>query len=132
MALAGKITLDGKDYRMLAPDYEREFEPPKTVRRGVLGNTLVSAGPGDPDQVTRTVLFIPYEPTGAWGSVNDLQLASKKLSVTYVDHITGDPTKWGSGSFPITIVRAKVTHVQGAPRPEPGYTVVVEWMRVLS
>ena len=39
MSIAGKITIDGKDYKVLAPDYERSFEPPKTVRRGVLGNT---------------------------------------------------------------------------------------------
>lgn len=133
MTISGKITIDGKDYKVLAPAYERSLEPSKTVRRGVLGNTLVSAGPGDPDQVTRAVLLIPFAPTGAWGSLSDLQTSSKKLSVVYTDHITDDPTKFGAGTYTITITRIeKITHVGETPRPEPGYTVAVEWMKVLS
>lgn len=132
MTISGKITIDGKDYRVLAPAYERGFEPPKTVRRGVLGNHIVSLGPGEAERVTRAVLFIPFEPSGSWGSVKDLEAAAQKAVVLYTDHITGDASKWGSGSSNITILRAeKVTHVGETPRPEPGYTVAVEWMRVL-
>ena len=46
VSVAGYITIDGKYYKVLAPDYKRSFEPAKTARRGVLGNTIVSIGPG--------------------------------------------------------------------------------------
>lgn len=133
MTIAGKITIDGKDYRVLAPAYERSFEPPKTVRRGVLGNHIVSLGPGEAERVTRAVLFIPFAPATDWGSVKDLEATTQKASVSYTDHITGDTSKWGSGTYNITILSAKsVKHIGEAPRPEPGYTVEIEWMRVLS
>lgn len=132
MTISNKITIDSKDYKVLAPAYERSLELPKTVRRGVLGNTLVSAGPGDPDRITRAVLLVPFAPTSGWGSLSDLEASAKKLLVSYTDHITGDSSKWGSGTYNITITRVeKIAHVGEAPRPEPGYTVVIEWMKVL-
>ena len=133
MTVSGKITIDGKDYRVLAPAYERSLESPKTVRRGVLGNHIISMGPGDNERVTRAVLFIPFEPTGSWGSLKDFATTAGKPTVSYTDHITNDSTKWASGTYDITITRVeRITHVSESPRPEPGYTVAVEWMRILS
>ena len=132
MAIAGKITIDGKDYKVLAGGYERGIEPPKTVRTGVLGNTIVSVGPGQAGRPVRAVLRVPFEPVAPWGSLLDLEAAALAPSVSYTDHITGDATKWGSGTFDITILNARITHIQDAPRPEPGYTVLVEWTKVLS
>lgn len=132
MAISNKITIDGKDYKVLAPDYERSLRPPKTVRAGVLGNTIVSMGPGSPERPTKAILKIPFDAVSPWGSLLDLETAAQKLSVTYVDHITGDTTKWGQGTYSITIIEASVRHTQFAPRPEPGYEVGVEWMRVNS
>jgi hypothetical protein len=132
MAISNKITIDGKDYRVLAPEYERSLRPPKTVRTGVLGNTIVSMGPGSPERPTKAILKIPFEAVAPWGSLIDLEIAAQKMSVTYIDHITGDTTKWGQGTYSITITEASIRHTQFAPRPEPGYEVGVEWVRVNS
>lgn len=130
MAITNKITIDGKDYKVLAPGYERASRPPKTVRTGVLGNTIVSMGPGAAERPVNAILKVPYVAVSPWGSLVDLETASQKLSVSYTDHITGDTSKWGQGTFNITILEFKVRHMQEAPRPEPGYEVQIEWVRV--
>lgn len=133
MAITNKITIDSKYYKVLAPNYARGSKPAKTVRRGVLGNTIVSMGPGNADRPVQALLLIPYAPTGSWGSLTDLETAAQKLSVSYTDHITDDASKWGSGTYNITILELKeIRHMGDAPRPEPGYVVAVEWMRVNS
>lgn len=132
MAISNKITIDGKDYRVLAPGYARGSKPPKTVRDGVLGNTIVSMGPGAANRPVKARLLVPYEPAPPWGSVADLEAAAQKMSVSYTDHITDEPSKWGSGAYSITILGLEVTHVGDAPRPEPGYVVAIEWTKVLS
>jgi hypothetical protein len=133
MTISNKITIDGKNYKMLAPGYVRASKPPKTVRAGVLGNTIVSMGPGAAERPVKALLLVPYDPTSPWGSVADLETAALKASVSYTDHITGDATKWGSGTYNITILDlAEVRHVGDAPRPEPGYVIAIEWIKVLS
>lgn len=130
MAISNRISIDGKQYRVLAGGYARAVEPPKTVRSGVLGNTIVSMGPGEAIRPTRAVLFTPFEPSGADGSLADLEAAAQKMSVSYTDHITGDTTKWGSGTFAITITRAEIVQHGDAPMPSVGYSVAVEWIRI--
>jgi len=132
MAISNKITIDSKDYRVLAPGYARASKPPKTVRNGVLGNTIVSMGPGSADRSVKARLLIPFEPSSSWGSLNNLETAAQKMSVSYTDHITGDSSKWGSGTYNITILAMEIRHIQEAPRPEPGYEVEIEWVKVLS
>jgi len=131
MAIANKITIDGKYYRVLAPDYKRGFEPAKTVRRGVLGNTIVSIGPGNAESNTSAVLFVAFSPATGYGSLADLQAAAEKASVSYTDHVTGG-SEWGSGTYDITLLKAEVVQLKGAPRPDTGYEVYVEWVKVLS
>lgn len=130
MAISNRISIDGKQYRVLAGDYSRAVEPPKTVRPGVLGNTIVSMGPGEATRPTRAVLHVPFEPSLPWGSLLDLEAAAQKMSVSYTDHITGDASKWGSGTFDITLLKLEVLHKGGAPMPDPGYNVLVEWVRI--
>jgi hypothetical protein len=132
MTISNKVSIDSKDYRILAGGYVRGSKPPKTVRTGVLGNTIVSMGPGAADRPVKARLLIPFAPSSPWGSMIDLEAAAQKMSVSYTDHITGDSSKWGSGTFNITILNMELRHVQDAPRPEPGYEVDVEWMKVLS
>ncbi len=132
MAITNKITIDGKQYKVLAPGYKRGSRPPKTVRTGVLGNTIVSMGPGQAERPVEAMLLVPYEPVTPFGSLPDLEAAALKLSVSYTDHITGDSSKWGSGTFNITILEMEVVHVGEAPRPEPGYVVAIRWTKVLS
>jgi hypothetical protein len=133
MAISNKITIDGKQYKVLAPGYRRASRPPKTVRTGVLGNTIVSMGPGAAERPVQATLLIPFEPESPFGSLADLEAAALKLSVSYTDHITGDAAKWGSGTYNITILDlAEISHVGEAPRPEPGYVVAVQWTKVLS
>ena len=132
MAITNKITIDGKLYKVLAPGYKRGSKPPKTVRTGVLGNTIVSMGPGQAERPVQAMLLVPFEPGTGWGSLADLETAALKPSVSYTDHITGDSSKWGSGTFNITILDMEVVHVGEAPRPEPGYVVAVQWTKVLS
>ena len=132
MAISNKITIDGKDYKVLAPGYQRASKPPKTVRTGVLGNTIVSMGPGAAERPVQAMFLVPYEPVSPWGSLADLEAAALKASVSYTDHITGDAAKWGSGTYNITILDIEVRHVGDAPRPEPGYVVAVQWTKVLS
>lgn len=131
MAIAGYITIDSKYYKVLASDYKRAFEPAKTIRRGVLGNTIVSIGPGYSDANTAAVLYIAFAPATGYGSIVDLQTAAEKVSVSYTDHITSDSGKWGQGTFNITILKAEIMQLKGAPRPETGYEVYVEWAKVL-
>lgn len=131
-SIAGYITIDGKKYKVLAPEYKRGFEPAKTARRGVLGNTIVSIGPGNAENNTSAVLYIAFAPVTGYGSLVDLQTAAEKASVSYTDHVTGDSAKWGSGTYNITILKAEVVQLKGAPRPETGYEVYVEWIKVLS
>lgn len=132
MAITNKITIDGKDYKVLAPDYTRASKPAKTVRRGVLGNTIVSMGPGAAERPVKALLWVDYEPVSPWGSLLDLETAALKRVVSYTDHITGDSTKWGSGTYDITLLEIEIRHMGDAPRPEPGYIVAVEWTKVLS
>lgn len=132
MAISNRITIDGKQYKVLAPGYKRASKPPKTVRTGVLGNTIVSMGPGQAERPVQAVLFIPYEPLAPWGALSDLEAAMLKPTVSYTDHITGEPTKWGSGTYNITLIDMEVIHIGEAPRPEPGYTAAVQWVKVLS
>jgi hypothetical protein len=133
MAITNKITIDSKDYKVLAGGYVRGSRPPKTVRSGVVGNTIVTVGPGAANRPVKAVLLVPYEPETGWGSLSDLETAALKASVSYTDHITGESTKWGSGTFDITILDlAEIRHVGDAPRPEPGYVVAIEWTKVLS
>lgn len=132
MAITNKITIDGKDYKVLAPDYARGSRPPKTVRAGVLGNTIVSMGPGAAERPVKARLFIAFAPVSPWGSVVDLETAMQKSSVSYTDHITGDTSKWGQGTYSITLLSMEVRHLGDAPRPENGYVVEVEWTKVLS
>ena len=131
MAISNKITIDGKDYKLLAPGYQRASKPAKTVRRGVLGNTIVTMGPGAAERPVQARLLVPYEPVPPWGSLSDLDAASLKRVVSYTDHITGEPGKWGSGTYDITILDMELMHVGEAPRPEPGYVVAVRWTKVL-
>ncbi len=132
MAIANKVTIDGKYYSVLAPGYKRGSKPPKTIRTGVLGNTIVSMGPGAAERPVMARLLVPYTPATGWGSLNDLDVAALKPSVSYTDHITGDSSKWGSGTFDITIVNKEIIHIGEAPRPESGYVVAIEWTKVLS
>jgi hypothetical protein len=132
MTISNKITIDNKDYKVLAPGYSRGIRPPKTVRNGVLGNTIVSMGPGSADRHVKALLLVPFSPSSPWGSLVDLETAAQKLSVSYTDHITNDTTKWGSGTYNITILGMELRHIQEAPRPEPGYEVEIEWVKVLS
>ena len=132
MAITNKITIDGKQYKVLAPGYKRGSKPPKTVRAGVLGNTIVSMGPGQAERPVQAMLLVPFEPGTGWGSLADLETAALKPSVSYTDHITGDSSKWGSGTFDITILDWETMHVGEAPRPEPGYVVAIRWTKVLS
>lgn len=128
--VAGYITIDSKYYKVLAPEYKRGFEPAKTVRRGVLGNTIVSIGPGYAEKSTSAVLYIAFAPATGYGSLIDLEDAANKAYVTYTDHVTGDSTKWGEGTYNITILKAEIMQLKGAPRPETGYEVYVEWVKV--
>lgn len=130
--IAGYITIDSKQYKVLAPDYKRGAEPAKTVRRGVLGNTIVSIGPGNADRNTSAVLYIVFDPSAPWGSLANLEASAQKATVSYTDHVTGDATKWGSGTFTITITNLEVRQLKEAPRPDTGYEVYVEWVKVLS
>ena len=132
MTISNKITIDSKDYKVLAPGYQRASRPPKTIRAGVLGNTIVSMGPGAAERPVKAMLFVPYAPSSPWGSVADLETAALKSSVSYTDHITDDAGKWGSGTYNITILEMEVVHVGEAPRPEPGYVVSIQWTKVLS
>lgn len=130
MAIGNYITIDSKYYKVLAPDYKRSFEPAKVARRGVLGNTIVSIGPGNADRNTSAVLYIAFSPATGYGSLADLQTAAEKASVSYTDHVTGG-SEWGSGTYNITILKAEVMQLKGAPRPDTGYEVYVEWIKVL-
>jgi hypothetical protein len=132
MTISNKIAIDGKDYKVLAGGYMRGSRPPKTVRRGVLGNTIVSMGPGSAERPVKARLWVPYAPTSPFGSLADLEVAALKFSVSYTDHITNDSSKWGSGTFNITILNMDPAHFYDAPRPEPGYIVEIEWTKVLS
>jgi hypothetical protein len=136
MTISNKITIDSKDYRVLALGYVRNSKPPKTVRTSVLGNTIVSMGPGKAERASKAILLVPYDvgtsPFSSPGNLEDLEAAALKASVSYTDHITGDSSKWGSGTYDITILAMEIRHVQEAPRPEPGYEVEIEWVKVLS
>jgi hypothetical protein len=96
-------------------------------------------GPGAANRPVKAILWIPYDPEGypsssePFGSLADLEVAAMKATVSYTDHITNDPGRWGSGTFEITILDlAEIRHVGDAPRPEPGYVVAIEWTKVLS
>ena len=131
MAVAGYVTINSKKYRILAQDYERDLSPPKTVRNGVLGNTIVTQGPGNADQVTQAVLAIDYTPASGYGSLTDLQTALEATSVSYTDHITGESV-FGAGTYTITLLEMKILHVGSSPMPTTGYIVLVQWQKVLS
>lgn len=88
--VAGYISIDGKYYKVLAPEYKRGFEPAKVVRRSVLGNTIVSIGPGNADRNTSAVLYIAFSlPATGYAKLTDLQTAAEKATVSYTDHVTG-------------------------------------------
>lgn len=131
MALAGRITINSKYYRVLAQDYGRRMEPPKTVRTGVLGNTIISRGPGASNVQTTAVLAIDYAPASGYGTLVDLQTAIEAGSVSYTDHVTGG-SEWGSGTFNIVLLDAEVFQLQGSPMPTTGYNVLVTWQKVLT
>lgn len=130
MAISSYCSIDSKYYKMLAPDYKRGLEPAKTVRRGVLGNTIVSIGPGNADMTTSAMLYIPWTPGTGYGTVADLQTAAEKSYVSYTDHIS-ENGKFGQGTYNITILRVEVIHLGNSPSPETGYQVFVEWQKVL-
>lgn len=132
MAIASYITIDNKRYRVLVEANERDAIPPKTVRSGVLGNTIISAGPGNPDEIMRFVLAIDYSPATEYGTVADLMTSANKTSVSYTDHITSESTVWGSGTFNITILMAKRLMLPQAVMPSTGFLVQVEAQKVLS
>ncbi len=130
MAIQSYITIDGYKYRVISSDYKRMMQPAKTVRRGVLGNTIVSIGPGNADRQTSEVLYVKYTPDSGYGSLVNLQAAMEKASVSYTDHDT-DSGKWNAGTFNITLMSAEIDHLGSSPSPLTGYTVLIEWQRVL-
>jgi len=132
MALDSKITIDSKYYRVISEGYEREVIPSKTVRDGVLGNTIISIGPGTSNQPARAILFVDYTPATGYGSLVDLTTAAEKAYVSYTDHITSESTIFGSGTFNITILTFKVLLLPGATMPTTGFLAAVEWQKVLS
>lgn len=124
------ITINSKKYQVLVDSYNRTIEPQKVVESGVLGNTIVSSGPGETNMPGGFVLYIRYTPPTGYGTVEDLRLAAKERVVSFTDHLT-DGT-WGSGTFNITILSAEVTLMSGSNDPENGYLAVVNWQKVLS
>lgn len=131
MAIANYVTINSKKYRILATDYGRRMEPPKVVRTGVLGNTIISRGPGASNVQTTAVLAIDYAPASGYGTLVDLQTAIEAGSVSYTDHVTGG-SEWGSGTFNIVLLDAEVFQLQGSPMPTTGYNVLVTWQKVLT
>lgn len=131
MAIANYVTINSKKYRILATDYGRRMEPPKVVRNGVLGNTIISRGPGVSNIQTTAVLAIDYTPATGYGTLVDLQTAVEAGSVSYTDHVTGG-SEWGSGTFNIVLLDAEVLQLQGSPMPTTGYNVLVTWQKVLT
>lgn len=130
MAITGYCTIDNKYYRLVVEPYNRQSMPLKTVRTGVLGNTIVSLQAGKAEETTVARLFVDYDPTGDWGSMPDIKAASEKATVSYTDHITGDATKIGSGTFNITITGLEYAHAHNSPMPSSGYHVDIEWVVV--
>lgn len=124
------ITINSKKYQVLVDSYSRTIEPQKVVESGVLGNTIVSSGPGETNMPGGFVLYIRYTPPTGYGTVEDLRLAAKERVVSFTDHLT-DGT-WGSGTFNITILSAEVTLMSGSNDPKNGYLAVVNWQKVLS
>jgi len=132
MATASYITIDTKKYRVIVEGNERQVAPPKTVRDGVNGNTIVSIGPGSSNEIMQFVLFIDYTPETGYGTVSEIMDSAKKASVSYTDHITGEATVWGSGTFDITILAARRLMLPGATMPSTGSLVAIEAQKVLS
>lgn len=132
MATASYITLDSKKYRVIIEGNERQAVPPKTVRDSVLGTTIVSMGPGQPNEMIRMILFIDYTPESGYGTVSDLMTSANKTSVSYTDHVTNESTVWGSGTFNVTILAARKLMLPGAVMPSTGSLVEVEMQKVLS
>lgn len=132
MATADYITLDSKKYRVIIEGNERQAVPPKTVRDGVLGNTIVSMGPGNPNEMMQMVLFIDYSPASGFGSVADLMTSANKTSISYTDHVTSESSVWGSGTFNVTILAARKLMLPGAVMPSTGSLVALEMQKVLS
>ena len=124
------IVINNKKYQVLIDSYSRTIEPQKTVESGVLGNTIVSSGPGDTNMPGGFALYIRYSPPTGYGTVEDLRLAAKERVVSFTDHLT-DST-WGSGTFDITILSAEVTLISGSGDPQNGYIAMVNWQKVLS
>ena len=131
MAVAGYVTLDSKKYRLLAQDYERDLAPPKTVRNGVLGNTIVTQGPGNADMITQVALAVDYTPASGYGSLSDLQTALEAKTVSYTDNITSESV-FGAGTYNITLLEMKVLHMGSSPMPSTGYVALLQWQKVLS
>lgn len=132
MATASYITIDSKKYRVIIEGNERQAIPPKTVRNGVNGNTIVSIGPGSNNEMMQFVLFIDYTPETGYGTVSDIMESAKKDATSYTDHITGESTVWGSGTFDITILSARKLMLPGATMPSTGSLVAIEAQRILS
>lgn len=132
MTIASYITIDSKKYRVITEGNERQAVPPKTVRDGVNGNTIVSVGPGSNNEMMQFVLFIDYTPETGYGTVSDIMDAANKASVSYTDHITGETTVWSSGTFDITILAARKLMLPGATMPSTGSLVAIEAQKVLS
>lgn len=124
------IVINNKKYQVLTDSYTRSIEPQKTVENGILGNTIISSGPGDTNMPGGFVLYIRYAPPTGYGTVEDLRLAAKERIVSFSDHLN-DGT-WGSGTFDITILSAEISFVSGSSYPDNGYIAMVNWQKVLS
>jgi hypothetical protein len=124
------IVINNKKYQVIVDSYSRSIEPQKTVESGVLGNTIVSSGPGDTNMPGGFVLYIRYSPPSGYGTVEDLRLAAKERIVSFSDHLSDG--SWGSGTFNITILSAEINLMSGSSYPENGYLASVSWQKVLS
>lgn len=131
MTTANYITINSKKYVVIIEGNERQAVPPKTVSDGVNGNTIVSMGPGSNNEMMQFVLFIDYTPATGYGSVADIMSAANEPSVSYTDHVTGESSVWGSGTFDITILTARKLMLPGATMPSTGSLVAIEAQKVL-
>lgn len=133
ITISNKITLNNKQYHVTINPYNRQMLPPKTVRRGVTGKTLISVGEGDEDRLHELILYVSYAPSTGMGSLDDLHVAANAATVSYTDHITageGETLPWGGGVFNVTI-ESPLEVIQLGPRPEAGYLVRLKMKKVL-
>jgi hypothetical protein len=129
MAMNDYVLIDSKKYLVLSDSYVRSMEPQKAVENGVLGNTIVSMGPGTSKIPISLMLYIPYTPSTGYGTVTDIQTAADKISISFSDHVTSGV--WGSGTFNVTIISVSVTLLSGSQTPENGFIVAIEMTKIL-